>query len=362
MTQSQFKQLLRRYLDGQASDEELRLIDRWYDSLNESVAYQFSADEQTRIKARMWAGIEAKTTPEPVVETPVQPLNSLVSTQNLFWSRPWAVAAAAVVLLLGGWWFLRQPARDLGPASGPFKGELALLSGGLLEQNNTTDHALRLTLSDGSSVVLTPNSAVRYPARFAPDHRDVYLTGSAFFSVSKDPQRPFRVSTDRVVTQVLGTSFWMKTIPDADRVDVDVITGKVSVFARKITANAPTAPQASPGVVLTPNQKVTVFGADLWQTGLVAKPEPIRPDLPDASAPVIALTFDEVGLPLVLARLSQVYGIDMDLANAGLISCTFSGNIGNLPLYTQLDLICRAVGADYAVRGTRILISGRGCS
>ena len=361
MTQSQFKQLLRRYLDGDASDEELRLIDRWYDSLNESVTYQFSADEQTRIKARMWANIEAKTIPDPVVETTVRPLLNPPSAQHLFWRRSWTGAAAAVVLLLGGWWFLRQPARDLGPVSGPFKGELALLSGGLLEQNNMTNHAVRLVLSDGSSVVLTPHSVVRYPARFASDHRDVYLTGSAFFSVTKDPKRPFRVSTDRVVTQVLGTSFWMKTTPDADRVDVDVITGKVSVFARKPALNAPMAKQASPGVVLTPNQKVTVFGADLWQTGLVAKPEPIRPDVPDASAPVLVLSFDEVPLPTVLDRLSRAYGIDMDLANAGLSACTFSGNIGNLPLYTQLDLICRAVGADYAVRGTRILISGRGC-
>ncbi|MBO0937016.1 FecR domain-containing protein [Fibrella sp. HMF5335] len=359
MTQSQVKQLLRRYLDGQASDEELRLIDRWYDSLNESVAYQFSADEQSRIKARMWATIEAKTTTDALVETPVRPLNT--GSRTPFWRRSWTVAAAAAALLVGGWLGWRAIHTPVVPP-GQFRGELATVSAGLVERNNTTSHALRLILSDGSSVVLTPNSAVRYPARFAADHRDVYLTGSAFFSVSKDPQRPFRVSTDRVVTQVLGTSFWMKTTPDADRVDVDVITGKVSVFARKPAANAPTAKQASPGVVLTPNQKVTVFGDDLWQTGLVAKPEPIRPDVPDAPAPVVALSFDEVPLSTVLDRLSNIYGIDMDLANGGLSACTFSGNISNLPLYTQLDLICRAVGADYAVRGTRILISGRGCN
>ena len=93
------------------------------------------------------------------------------------------------------------------------------VSAGLVERYNTTDRAVQIALADGSSVVLTPRSAVRYPARFATDHRDVYLTGSAFFSVSKDPQRPFRVVTDRVVTQVLGTSFWMKTNSDADRVD-----------------------------------------------------------------------------------------------------------------------------------------------
>ncbi|MBO0930155.1 FecR family protein [Fibrella aquatilis] len=360
MTQSQFKQLLRRYLDGQASDEELRLIDRWYDSLNESVTYQFSADEQTRIKARMWATIDAQTSAELLTETPIRPLHDTVSGQKLLWRRPFAVVAAAMVLLVGGWVAIRA-SRALEEPLGPFKGELATVSAGLIERTNTTSHALRLTLTDGSSVVLTPNSAVRYPARFAPDHRDVYLTGSAFFSVSKDPQRPFRVSTERVVTQVLGTSFWMKTAPDADRVDVDVITGKVSVFARKPAAATATAKQVSPGVVLTPNQKVTVFGDDLWQTGLVAKPEPIRPDQPDAPAPMITLTFNEVPLPAVLSRLGEVYGIDMDLANAGLSACTFSGNISNLPLYTQLELICRAVGADYAVRGTRILISGKGC-
>ena len=372
MTQTDFQGLLQRYLAGQTTEAELRLIDRWYDSLNESVAVQFSVAEQARIKARMWASIEAQTGVEPLPETPVVPL--LVSGSRSGWRRSWLAVAATVVGVLVGSWFIWRATYQAEQPAGQFTGELAAASAGLLEQTNTTAHAVRLALSDGSSVVLTPKSAVRYPARFAPDHRDVYLTGSAFFSVAKDSRRPFRVLSERVVTQVLGTSFWMKTPPGTNRVDVDVVTGKVSVFARKATTAAPSSTKSSttpgvatpgestPGVVLTPNQKVTVFGADLWQTGLVAKPEPIRPGNVPGSAPLaVSMAFEEVALPVVLQSLSMVYGIDMHLANSRLATCTFSGNLTGLPLYTQLDLICRAVDADYAVRGTRILLSGRGC-
>jgi heme oxygenase len=72
--------------------------------------------------------------------------------------------------------------------------------------------------------------------------------------------------------------------------------------------------------------------------------------------------FSETPLLTVLEGLSQTYGIEMDLANPGLSACTFSGNLTGLPLYTQLDLLCRAMGANYVVRGTRILISGPGCT
>lgn len=54
MTLPEFHQLLRRYLDGNATPDELHLIDRWYDSLNESVASEFTPAEQARLKARMW--------------------------------------------------------------------------------------------------------------------------------------------------------------------------------------------------------------------------------------------------------------------------------------------------------------------
>jgi hypothetical protein len=42
-------------------------------------------------------------------------------------------------------------------------------------------------------------------------------------------------------------------------------------------------------------------------------------------------------------------------------NCILTADITKQPLYTKLDIICAAVGATYEVKGTTILINGKGC-
>lgn len=87
----------------------------------------------------------------------------------------------------------------------------------------------RLLLADGSVVTLAPQSELRYPGQFAGASREVYLEGEAFFEVSKDPQRPFRVHSGAWVTQVLGTKFNVSAVPGASQLAVSLVEGKVQV-------------------------------------------------------------------------------------------------------------------------------------
>ena len=362
MSQFQFRNLLRKYLNGQATENEIRLIGRWYDRLNENVADQFTEQEQARLKARMWQQIEHKTTEPSPAEPPIIPLPVTQPTQVDWWRNTgfWRMAAAALVVLVGGWygWTTYQQQQQTA-----FRGELAQLSAALTERRNTTQEPVTLTLPDGSQISLMPRSAVRYPQVFAADKRDIYLTGDAFFSISKDVHRPFRVFSEKVVTQVLGTSFWIKAADQSDHVEVEVRTGKVAVYKRPALAAQDQSAQIQPAkVVLTPNQKVTVDARnESWRTGLVARPLVIKTD---EAQPVsdVSFEFSETPLSTVLSRLSVAYGIDITATNQAIKTCTFSGDISRLPFYTQLDLICKAVGASYDVQGTRIQIQGRGCT
>lgn len=353
MSQFQFRNLLRKYLNGQATETELRLIDRWYDRLNADVTDQFTEPEQARLKARMWQQIDGQTADVTPDETPVRPLHEPRRMAGSWLSGSfWRVAAAAVVLIAGGWygWVAYQNNQPVA-----FRGELAQLSERLTEQRNTTGKPLTLRLSDGSFIDLMPQSAIRYPQAFAADSRTIYLTGTAFFNISKDARRPFRIFTNKVVTQVLGTSFWVKAAHRDDRVAVEVRTGKVSVYER------PGATAKPIGVVLTPNQKVTVStGGAPWKTGLVARPLVIQPE--ERPVSTLSFAFAETPLSTVLDKLSKAYGIELTVANPKLETCTFSGNISRLPFYTQLELICKTIGASYDVQGTRIVIQGRGCA
>lgn len=63
-----------------------------------------------------------------------------------------------------------------------------------------------ITLSDNSTVMLAPESAIT--VRFDGTTRFVeLLDGEAFFDVTPDPQKPFRVGADNLTVTVLGTGF-----------------------------------------------------------------------------------------------------------------------------------------------------------
>ncbi|QNE41070.1 DUF4974 domain-containing protein [Hymenobacter sp. NBH84] len=94
-------------------------------------------------------------------------------------------------------------------------------------------HTLRLP--DGSRVTLAPQSQLRYPTRFAARSREVYLEGEAFFEVSKNPHRPFRVHSGALVTRVLGTRFNVDARPGAAQVAVSLVEGRVEVLDQQTT-------------------------------------------------------------------------------------------------------------------------------
>ena len=64
----------------------------------------------------------------------------------------------------------------------------------------------RLTLEDGSIVEL--NTAAKVEVDYTPAERHVRLVrGEAYFTVAKNPQRPFIVSANQVAVRAVGTAF-----------------------------------------------------------------------------------------------------------------------------------------------------------
>ena len=73
----------------------------------------------------------------------------------------------------------------------------------------------------------------------------------------KDPQQPFFVYANEVVTKVLGTSFRVKAYDEGKDVMVSVREGKVSVYSEKNqSAKQNIIESEVNGVVLMQNQQV----------------------------------------------------------------------------------------------------------
>jgi ferric-dicitrate binding protein FerR (iron transport regulator) len=231
--------------------------------------------------------------------------------------------------------------------------------GFILKQNNT-DKEVAYTLADGSIVKLKPHASLYFPPQFLPDKREVYLSGEAFFQVTKNPQRPFYVYYKNLVTHVIGTSFTIRAEPNENTAEINVKTGRVEVYENVEKSYN----RKNNGVVLTPNQKVTYYAeSNKFEASVVDKPVPLVKDSTSSNyqaAP--ALSFNDAHLTDVIATLENTYGIEIIFENENFNNCLFTGDLKDENLYNVLDIVCKSVNADYAIKGTKILIKGNGCN
>ena len=326
MTQHEFDKLTEKYLAGQCSDEEIALLEKWaalhYNEQSEGKLFDSDkAEQETREK--IWQLLHAHSR----------------SGRNIM--VKWIAGIAASLLLLGaGLLYLRHM------DSRPEKQVAEVVP------DTTTGHPSRITLPDGSSVILGEGADIVADEHFGVENRKVWLEGEAFFEVMPDPQKPFIVQTGDLVTEVLGTSFRIKPQQNQKKIEVSVVSGKVSVYTAESTGR-----NKKDGVIAMPNQKVSY--------DLILKT--LRQDLVDAPQPVqkaessARFLFDEVPVGQVLDRISEIYGVQLIAGNPDMRLCIFTGDLTGLDMYRQLDFLCEVTRARYEIRGTAIFISGPGC-
>ncbi len=87
----------------------------------------------------------------------------------------------------------------------------------------------QIVLADGTKVWLNAASSLRFPAAFVGNTREVALTGEGYFEVAHNKEKPFRVSVNGVVVNVLGTHFNVSAYPDDASVKTTLLEGSVGV-------------------------------------------------------------------------------------------------------------------------------------
>ncbi len=83
----------------------------------------------------------------------------------------------------------------------------------------------RNTMSDGSQVLVNANSAVAETG-----FRKARLEGEAYFSVAKDAETPFVLSTEHFTVRVLGTKFNVRSAHDERYATVELYSGRVDIL------------------------------------------------------------------------------------------------------------------------------------
>ncbi|KLT70390.1 MULTISPECIES: FecR family protein [Flavobacterium] len=229
---------------------------------------------------------------------------------------------------------------------------------GLVEQTNNSSKPQIITLSDGSSVLLQPNSKLSYPKIFTGNERKVYLSGEGFFEISKNPKKPFFVYANEIVTKVVGTSFRVKAYSDQPNVEVLVRTGKVKVKSNELVS------MSDREVVLLPNQALRFQRSDLTFNKITN----ITQDktLVSSVGNIEQLSFEFTDIPVaqIFETIEQAYLIDIDYPKDKLKECHLTTSLSDQPLTEKLRIVCKSIGnnTSFEMNGNQIIILSEGCN
>ncbi|TCC88687.1 FecR family protein [Pedobacter frigiditerrae] len=263
----------------------------------------------------------------------------------------WFIAASVLIIAGAGWIFYD---RILNRNS--FINDFKALSSEKIK--NTSQKLQTVLLPDGSEIALNPGSCLYYSkARFS-EKREVYLEGQANFQVTKNPNRPFYVFYDKVVTKVLGTSFKVHTNRKSGNVEVDVLTGQVQVYENNQLVKTE---QRDVKLIITPNQKAIYDTKKRYfKATLVANPIPLQYDSRNRIRSKLIKQRYNFTVP---TRLSQIlksieadYGVEIIVDNEELYESAFVGDVSMSELFEKLKIICLATNSQYEVNGTKILL------
>ena len=200
-------EILDKYLRGTATDEEQRIVEKWYEDIRED-------------------GEEVRMAPLAEKERLFRVLQRSARFRKTRRRRPfllqpsWKAAAVWIGLLVGGFSILRlAKVKSGGNENRPV---YVRVSTGQAEVR-------KVRLPDSSDVWLNANTVLQYAADFT-NHRRVVLQGEALFDVTHQPDRPFSIETkDGLTTEVLGTRFDIESYEKMPISEITVIDGRIMV-------------------------------------------------------------------------------------------------------------------------------------
>lgn len=273
--------------------------------------------------------------------------------------RQWIGVAATLLIGLAGLLFYYMSSDSRNGGQSAYDIRIQNNAGSLKEVVNESHETQVVDLPDGSTITLQSGSRVSFPETFDGPERSVYLSGEAFFTVTKNPDKPFIVYANELVTKVLGTSFTVKAFEKEKQVQVVVKTGRVSVFVVKDTKKSSEQLKASKAeLILTPNQQV-VFdrGEQRMKRTLIESPLPVN----EQDAVVSNFQFEGTPVKRVFEALEKVYEVRITYDADLLAKCELTAELDGEPLFEKLDLICKAIEARYEVIDGQVVVYGKKC-
>lgn len=204
----------------------------------------------------------------------------------------------------------------------------------------------QLVLPDGSRVWLNAASSIKYPVEFAANERRVEITGEAYFEVTHNVHKPFKVTISPTSeVEVLGTRFNVNAYHDEGAIKTTLLEGKV-----KVVNGQSSMVNGNPrSLILKPGEQAIASSTSSFTID----------HLPDLDAVVAwkngIFNFQDASVQQVMRQLARWYDIDIQYEN-GIPAIEFGGKMGrDLSLMNVLGFLEKS-GLHCRLEGNRKLI------
>lgn len=315
----EYKPIVMRYLNGEATHEEEAMID----------AFIKQGEEQAALFNQWMEEWEANifSTPAPAVDQAWQRLQETIDshtgrTVHMQWWHK-AVAAAAIIVIIGCaaiWSFSGSTATQTYLCSAP------------------AGSKTQVTLPDGSKVWLNGGSSLAYTNQFNDDNRRVELHGEAYFEVQKHQGKPFTVHTQGYDVTVKGTKFNVSAYDDDPISTTTLMEGKVELSDGKQNLSLAPGDAVQLDKATGQLQRHATDGfADGWRSG--------------------RLMYPDITLEQFVRVLSRQYNVNVHLADSHSANMRISVMLQNNETIDEVvSALTRITGHDITRNGDTLTI------
>ncbi len=324
----EYKPIVMRYLNGEATHEEEAMID----------AFIKQGEEQASLFNQWMEEWEASifSTPAPAVDQAWQRLQETIDhadeeetspahtgrTVHMQWWHK-AVAAAAIIVIIG--------CAAIWSLSGSTATQTYLCSA-------PAGSKTQVTLPDGSKVWLNGGSSLAYTNQFNDDNRRVELHGEAYFEVQKHQGKPFTVHTQGYDVTVKGTKFNVSAYDDDPISTTTLMEGKVELSDGKQNLSLAPGDAVQLNKATGQLQRHATDGfADGWRSG--------------------RLMYPDITLEQFVRVLSRQYNVNVHLADSHSANMRISVMLQNNETIDEVvTALTRITGHDITRNGDTLTI------
>lgn len=366
-----YRRLLRKYLAGECTPAERKIVEAWYDKYVEE---KLAANGETktgqkatkRIDAagiRMWSRIELGIREPKRLKTRPTWMNVAASVAVvLFAGYLWTIiasqksetnaritsgkTAATITLDREGSGIyldtalqtdaLRELGIDVRYEDGkPFYAVAPAIEQPFEEYTISTNKGeeIQIMLPDQSKVWINASSKITFDSDFGVGaYRDIRVEGEAYFEVAHNAERPFRVHAKQSIIEVLGTSFNVNAYGNHPYTETTLLEGSVHLHDQTLTPGQQAVFDGESMLI----EEVDTENFVAWKNGF--------------------FNFNGVGLPKIIAQLENWYNVEFEL------SSSVSGERihGMIPKYQDLqsvlNILEKAGMGKFKIEGRRVTV------